>query len=61
MEKNNYSDLNYFELYDEFKRLQAEIEAADQDTFNFLYPYYKEAQDRLLEISALLAQALSLI
>lgn len=60
-EKNGYSDLNYFELYDEFKRLQDELREADQDTFNFLYPYYKEAQDRLFEMSALLAQALTLI
>lgn len=60
-EKNGYSDLSYFELYDEFKRLQDELKEADQDTFNFLYPYYKEAQNRLLEMSALLAQALTLI
>ena len=61
MEKNSYSDLSYFELYDEFKRLQTELREADQDTFNFLYPYYKEAQSRLFEMTVLLAQALTLI
>lgn len=58
MEKNSYSDLTYFELYEEFKRLQTELNSADQDTFDFLYPFFKEVQERLLVWSLLFAKAL---
>lgn len=51
-EKNSYEDLDYFEMYDEYKRLQAEIKnAADQKTKEFLMPYYIKAEELLLKLS----------
>lgn len=58
-EKNSYSDLSYFEMYEEFKRLQQEMETADQETKEFLKPYYIEAQRIMLKWSVMAAKMLN--
>lgn len=51
-EKNSYEDLDYFEMYEEYKRLQTEIKnAKDQETKEFLMPYYIKAEDLILKLS----------
>lgn len=58
-EKNSYSDLSYFEMYEEFKRLQQEMETADPETKEFLKPYYIEAQRIMLKWSVIAAKMLN--
>lgn len=63
-EKNSYSDLSYFEMYEEFKRLQQEMETADPETADpetkeFLKPYYIEAQRIMLKWSVMAAKMLN--
>lgn len=58
-EKNSYSDLSYFEMYEEYKRLQQEIETADPETKEFLKPYYIEAQRIMLKWSVIVAKMLN--
>lgn len=58
-EKNSYSDLSYFEMYEEYKRLQQEMETADPETKEFLKPYYIEAQRIMLKWSVIVAKILN--
>lgn len=58
-EKNSYSDLSYFEMYEEYKRLQQEMETADPETKEFLKPYYIEAQRIMLKWSGMAAKMLN--
>lgn len=46
-------------MYEEFKRLQQEMETADQETKEFLKPYYIEAQRIMLKWSVMAAKMLN--
>jgi hypothetical protein len=46
-------------MYEEYKRLQQEMETADPETKEFLKPYYIEAQRIMLKWSVMAAKMLN--